>query len=138
VAKEQGKQKSELEQLLVDTSEGDVDRILLEALSGRVALDKATGHILPRPGLYKLPQRGRLIVLLLARHALRILGLPGASSEAAPETLAAESQVQIKSCREYLSRLKSDGMVTKVDGGYQLPVWNILRAVDELKSGSGE
>jgi|SRR5882672_476821 len=135
---ENSKPKSELEKLLVDTAEGDVDRILLEALSGRVALDKSTGKILPRPGLYKLPQRARLIVLMLARHAVRILTLPSASAEATPEALAAEAQVPVKSCREYLSRLKSSGVVQKGGVGYELPVWSIFRAVEELKSGSSE
>jgi hypothetical protein len=132
------KAKSELEKLLVDTTEGDVDRVLLEGLSGRVALDKATGRILPRPGLYKLPQRARLIVLLLARHALKILGLPGASTEASPEELAGESQVNVKSCREYLSRLKAEGLVQRAEKGYELPVWNIIRAADEIRIGSQE
>ena len=132
------KPKSELEKLLVDTTEGDVDRILLEGLSGRVALDKATGRILPRPGLYKLPQRARLVVLLLARHALKILNLPGASTEASPEDLAGEGQVNVKSCREYLSRLKADGLVKRGEKGYEIPVWNIIRAVDEVRVGSQE
>jgi hypothetical protein len=138
MAGEHSRPKSELEKLLVDTAEGDVDRILLEALNGRVSLDRATGKILPRPGLYKMPQRGRLIVLLLARHAVRILTLPGANTEATPEALAAEAQVPVKSCREYLSRLKSSGVVQKGSVGYELPVWSIFRAVEELDSASSE
>jgi hypothetical protein len=123
---------SELEGLLVENEEGNVDKLLFEALEGRIAMERSSGRIVPRPGLFKLSQPERLIVLLLARHAAMKLGLPEATLEVAAEQLATDSQIPVKSCREQLSRLKASGLVNKASSGYVLPSWNLLVAMDEL------
>jgi hypothetical protein len=128
-----GNSKStELEALLVENEEGDVDKLLLEALEGRIAMERGSGRIVPRPGLFKLSQPQRLIVLLLARHAALKLGLPDAKLEVPTEDLASCCQVPVKSCREQLSRMKAGGLINKGSSGYVLPSWNLLVAMGEL------
>jgi len=126
------KQKSELEALLVDEQEGDIDKALRHALEGRVALQRGQARVLSRPGLFELQLRDRLMVLLLARHAMKRLGLTEDLHISTAEMLAGEGQIPIQRTREYLSRLKSRGVVEKADGGYVIPSWNIIRAIDEL------
>ncbi len=80
--------RSELEALFVDRQEGNMDRALREALEGRVAIEKSSGRLLSKPGLFKLGQGQRLLVLLLARHALARLGLGEGDLELPTEELA--------------------------------------------------
>lgn len=122
----------ELEGLLVDADEGEVDRRLRAALHGKVVVDRGTGRIIARPALLSLPQGQRLLVLLLARHAVLRLGLGDGEVEVDPESLASESQVNLKTCRELLSKLKAKGLVTKGDRGYKVPEWNILLVAQDL------
>lgn len=132
------KRRSDLEALLVDGEERDVDRRLREVLDGKVAFERATGRVLVRPRLFRLGERQRLLVLLLARHALVRLGVRGAQLEVDPAVLAEEAQVALKSCREYLSRLKRKRIVEKKPRGYVLPTWNILFVADQLKAPTKE
>ncbi len=132
-----GEGKSELEALLVEAEEGDVDRRLREAVEGRVAFERATGRIIVRPPLLKLSQRQRILALLMARHVLSRLGLGSRELEVDPTVLANEAQVPLKNVREYLSKLKGEGKVTKGPKGYSVPSWNILLICDELGSSKG-
>jgi hypothetical protein len=127
------KHKSELEGLLVDAQEGDLDRALLAALEGRVALERSGKRLLPRPLLFDLSIRHRLLGLFLAREAMARLDLGEHEAEVEAAVLATESQVPIKTCREYLSRMVSQKLLEKGRQGYRLPRWNVLRALDELK-----
>src|SRR2546427_2034755 len=124
--------KSELEALIVDNREGEIDRALRQVLEGRVAFEREGGRVLVRSGLYDLPQQQRLLVLLLARHAATRLGLPRAQLAVELATLAEEAQIGIKSCREYLSRLKARRIVQKTTTGYELPAWNIMALAGDL------
>jgi hypothetical protein len=127
------KQKqSELESLLVENEEGDVDKVLRMTLEGRIAIERSSGLIVSRPGLFKLSQAQRLIVLLLARHASYRLGIPNISLEASAEDLASGAQVPVKNCRELLSRLKASGLISKGTAGYTIPKWNLLQATRDL------
>jgi hypothetical protein len=126
------KPNSELEALLVDSEEGDVDKALRQALEGRVALQRGQSRALSRPGLFELQLRDRLLLLLLARHAMKRLGLTEGLQASTAEMLASEGQIPVQRAREYLSRLKSRGVVGKTDEGYIIPSWNIIRAIDEL------
>jgi hypothetical protein len=128
---------SELESLLVENQEGDIDRILREALEGRIAIEGSSGLVVPRPGLFKLSQSQRLVVILLARHAASRLGILNVSLEVPAEDLAGGAQVPVKNCRELLSRLKGIGLIQKGASGYFLPKWNILQAVGDLPSRQG-
>lgn len=128
------KRRSELEALFVESAEGDVDRVLRGALEGRVSFERATGRMLPRPGLFKLSQRKKIVVLLLARQALNRLEVAGARLEATAEELAGEGQMPAKSCGEQLSRLKASRLVQKGVHGYAIPSWNILAAAEYVAS----
>jgi hypothetical protein len=124
---------SKLAGLLVDSEGVDAENFLFGVLDGRIAFEKTSGRILPRPSLYDLPGRKRLLILFVARHAATKLGLPSASIWASPSSLAAEAQMPLKTVGEYLSRLKSRGLVEKGADGYSLPAWNLLRAGAELE-----
>ena len=124
---------SKLVGLLVDSEGVDAENFLFAVLDGRLAFEKTSGRILPKPSLYDLPGRKRLLVLLLARHAALKLGLASATIWASPSSLAAEAQMPLKTVGEYLSRLKSNGLVEKGADGYSLPAWNLLRAGAELE-----
>jgi len=127
------KKRSELETLLVDADEGDTDRILREALATRIAIDRTSGKVLPRQGLMTLSQSQRLIILLLARHALKRLGIGSGLIEARAEELANEGQIPLQTTRELLSRLKKQGIFSKTDDGYAVPDWNVLLAAERIK-----
>lgn len=128
------KRRSELEALLVDAEEADIDRRLREVLEHRVAVERTSGRIVVRPELLKLSQRQRLLSLLVARHALSRLGLGTGELEVDPAVLASEAQVRLKNVREYLSKLKAEGVVAKGPKGYSVPAWNILLVADEIRS----
>src|SRR2546428_800015 len=120
--------ENELEALFADAEEADVDHRLRECLAGKVAIERATGRLLVKPLLFELPQQDRLLTLLLARHAIRRVGVADAQVEADPTTLAGEGQISLKNCREYLSRFKAKRLIEKGKTGYYLPEWNLLLA----------
>ncbi|MGB6484839.1 MAG: hypothetical protein WBE86_15240 [Candidatus Acidiferrales bacterium] len=126
-----GTSKSELEALLVDTEPEDTDRLLRSCLEGRVAFDRASGRLIVRPGLFELSHPERILVLLLARQAMRKLGLE-VPVEVDARGLATEAQVDLKSCREQLSRLKAKRRIEKGDSGYFVPTWNTFLVAKDL------
>ncbi|HKV27290.1 MAG TPA: hypothetical protein VJN90_03315 [Candidatus Acidoferrales bacterium] len=126
--------KSELEALLVDTEPEDTDRLLRSSLEGRVAFEKASGRLIVRPGLFDLSSPERILILLLARQAMRKLGLE-VPAEVDARVLATEAQVDLKGCREQLSRLKAKRRIDKNDGGYFVPTWNTFLIAKELCDG---
>lgn len=129
---------NELEALFADSEEADVDHRLRECLAGKVAIERATGRLLVKPPLFELPQQDRILTLLLARHAIRRLGVPDAQLEAEPTTLAGEGQVSLKNCREYLSRFKAKRVIEKGKTGYYVPDWNLLLIIDRVSGGKGD
>ena len=126
------KPRSELEGLFADAEEADVDRRLRECLTGKIAIERSTGRVLVKPELYKLVQQERILVLLLARQAGRRLGLPGVQLEVDPTILAAEAQVDVKNCREYLSRFKAKRVIERGKDGYYVADWNLLLVIDRV------
>jgi hypothetical protein len=129
---DQANSGSKLRSLIVDSTDSDTEESVFRALEGRVAFEKGSGRLLVRRGLFELDWKRRLLVLLLARRAMVRLGIPGALDEVGAAALAAESQVQLKTCREYLSRFKATGLIERKGDGYTLPEWNTLRAAEEL------
>ncbi len=124
-----------LEDLLVEEDDQNVDMLLGDVLKGRIAIEKATGRVVPRPGLYRLSEQRRLLLLLLAPHAARKLGHAEAQLELSAEQLASQGQVPIKNCREQLSRLKGQAVISRGSNGYLLPAWNVLLAAETLSTG---
>ncbi len=127
--------RGELEGLLVEEEDRNVDKLMADVLTGRIAVEKATGRVVPRAGLYRLSEQRRLLLLLLAPHAARKLGHADAQLELSPEQLASQGQVPIKNCREQLSRLKGQGVISRGSNGYLLPPWNVLLAAETLSTG---
>jgi hypothetical protein len=126
-----------LKSLIVDSTGSDTEEVLFKALQNRISFEKTTGRLLPRQGLFELDGRRRLIALFLARQARGRLELPRGAEQANATELASESQMPVKTCREYLSRLKSIGIIERRGNGYYLPEWNILRAAEEILKKNG-
>lgn len=124
--------KSDLEALVVDSQEGDIEKMLKKALDGRVVFLRGQARVVSRPALFELQLRQRLLALLLARHAMKMLGLTPGVVLVSPQSLASESQIPVQRTREYLSRLKREGLVERTNDGYAIAEWNIFRAAEEL------
>lgn len=122
----------ELEGLLVEEDEQAIDVLLREVL-GRFVGFTREGRFVMKPDFLKLSHQNRLLVALLARHAAVRLNLPRAAVEATPETLQQECMVPLKSCREYLSKLKRNRFLEKNSKGYFVPDWALSTAAKSLR-----
>lgn len=126
---------NELESLLVEENEQAVDVLLRKALTGLVGFTRE-GSVITKPAFLQLSHQNRILVSLLARQAMVRLNLPNASAEAAPGILQAECMVPLKSCREYLSKLKKSRLVDKNAQGYFIPLWAVSNVVDVIGKSS--
>jgi len=124
-----------LQGLIVDEGEQAIDTRLNEVLRSFLAFTK-DGRIVSKPEFLKLSHPNRILVALLGRHAMVRLCLPNAALEAAPEDLVRDCLVKLKSCREYLSRMKTQRLLEKNEKGYFVPTWALPNATDAVKKGS--
>jgi len=128
-------QTNPLQSLLVDEGEQAIDIRLSEALKNFLAFTKE-GRLVTKPEFLKLSHPNRILVVLLGRHAMVRLSLPDSVPEATPEVLEKDCLVPLKSCREYLSRLKTRRMLEKNEKGYYIPTWALTTAADAVNKGS--
>jgi len=119
---EQTERSKELEGLFVDESEQAVDGLLRTTLEPFVGFTRE-GRVVTKPAFLELSHANRLLVMLLARQAAVRLSLPGATMEATAENLQQECMVPVKSCREYLSKMKAKRLLEKNAQGYLVPQW---------------
>lgn len=124
--------KQHLADLLVD-EDRVTDDLVRDLLISFVGLSKTEAKIVPKPPFTKLPHPQKILLYLLARHAMVRLKIPGASLAANAENIAEGSLVPIKSCRETLSRLKAAGLVEKGEDGYAIPAHSLLRVEGEIR-----
>ena len=127
----EGKRESILGDLILD-QDSVTDELLKKQLAPYVGLSGTEDRIVPKSDFMALPQPKKIVLYLLARHAMVRLGIPGASLAAQTERIAESCLVHPKSCTEVLSRLKATGMVTKGDDGWSIPVHSLLRVANEL------
>lgn len=132
---EQEGSASPLESLLVEDGEQAVETLLHETLKPFASFTR-TGQMVMKPEFLKLPQNNRLLVCLLGRHAMMRLKLPSASLELRTEDLARECSVELKSCREHLSRCKARRLLDKNENGYFVPAWAIPNAAKIIRDGA--
>ena len=130
----EGKKESILRELILD-QDTVTDELLKDQLAPHVGLSSTEDKIVPRPSFMRLPQPKKILLYLLARHAMVRLAIPGASIAAETEKVAESCLVRPKSCREGLSRLKAVGMVTRGENGWSIPVHSLLRVATELHKG---
>ena len=115
---------SELEALFVDEGVQAIDSVLRTVLEQFVGFTR-DGRIITKPPYLKLSDPTRVLVSLLGRQAMARLKISGVRQEANPEELASECLVPVKSCREYLSRLKARRLLDKNEAGYFVPTWAV-------------
>ena len=127
--------KNILEQLFVDEDEV-TEKLIAELLSPNLGLSKTADKVVPKARFSGLSQTERLLLYLLARHAMVRLKVPGASLEAVTARIAEESLLPQKSCGETLSRLKASGLVGKNKAGYFVPTHSLLRVSEALRKGN--
>ena len=125
--------KGVLGELLLD-QEKVTDELLRDHLAPHVGLSGTEDKIVPKPEFLQLPQPKRILLYLLARHAMVRLEIPGASLGAKTEKIAQSCLLPPKSCTEILSKLKAAGMVGKANDGWSIPVHSLLRVASELRA----
>jgi len=125
--------KRVLADLLVDEDKV-TDELVRELLLPYVGLSKAEDKIIPKPEFTVLAYPQRVLLYLLARHAMARLKIPGGSLAANPEKITMGCLVPKKSCGETLSRLKAAGLVEKDKDGYLIPVHSLLRVAAEIRN----
>jgi hypothetical protein len=123
----------DLEALFVEEGEQAVDSKLRTVLEGYVGFTR-DGRIVTKPAFLKLSQQSRILVALLARQAMVRLKLEGALLERSAESLQEECLIPLKSCREYLSRLKKRRLIEKNASGYFVPIWAISTVAEALQA----
>src|ERR1041385_7404748 len=121
-----------LGELFVDEN-AMTDELIKRLLLPFLGLSRSEPKIIPRAEFGKLPQTNRILLYLLARHAMSKLNVPGATLDADSVTISESSLVPKKTCGELLSRMKSTGLIARTDSGYYIPVHSQLRVAGELE-----
>jgi hypothetical protein len=114
----------ELEGLLVDDGEPAIDGLLRRVLEPYVRLTRE-GRLITTERFLSLSDPNKILVFLLGRRAMIRLNIPNAAAEASADVLHSECGVPLKSCREYLSRLKARRLLERNEKGYFVPGWAI-------------
>lgn len=125
-------QNSALEELFVDEHQM-ADELIKKLLLPYMGLSRSEAKVIPRAEFGKLSQANRILLYLLARHAMTKLNVPGASVESDGGAIADSALVQRKTCGEILSRLKASGLISRNEKGYFIPVHSLLRVAGELE-----
>lgn len=110
------------------------DELLKEHLEPYLGLSGTEDQIVPKPEFLKLAQPKRILLYLLARHAMVRLEIAGGSPGAKTEKIAESCLIPQKSCTETLSRLKAARMVDVENGEWMIPVHSLLRVTSELRA----
>ena len=132
---EQSQPASQLESLLVDEGEQALDALLQKILQPYATFTRS-GRMISKPEFLKLSHTGRLLVCLLGRRAMVRLALPNATLELTPEQMEAECAIPLKSCREYVSRMKARRLLDKNAIGYFVPTWAVQTACETVEKGA--
>lgn len=118
---------AKLEDLLVDTRE--LDRGLAAALlAPYLRIDRTSCTIIPQDGWLQLSNDGRILLYLVARRAMRALGLPLAEEAATPVEIARATGIPGGSVRPALKRLLKSRLVeSDLARGYIVPNYALPR-----------
>jgi hypothetical protein len=105
---------------------------LTTSLQGLVQISKGSGNPLPTAEFEKLDRTTKMLAYLLGLKAAEILGV-GKKTGATAEELAAVVGSDVKSVREYASRLKRR-FLNRGPAGYEVPTEKIRATCDEIKT----
>ncbi len=122
-----------LDELVIDTQELDRE-LAARLLAPYLRLDRRTGDVVPLPSWDELPTEGRVLLYLLARRAMRALGLPVAGAAATPVEIERATGIPGGSVRPALRRLLKARAVAKSDGaGYIVPNYAMARVQQQVQ-----
>ncbi len=122
-----------LEDLVIDARE--IDRELVGTLlRPYLRIDRASGEVIPLPAWDAVPNEARVLLYLLARRAVRALGLPLDRDGASPAEIERATGIPGGSVRPALKRLLQARAVAKLDGiGYIVPNYAMSRVREYLR-----
>ena len=120
---------STLSTLLVAEDQVASERIT-ESLQGIIQIGQATGTPMTTSEFEKLDWTTKMLAYLLARRAAQLLGVTQKAGESA-EQLAAVIGWDVKSVREYASRMKRRFLARGPDG-YEVPIAKIPVTCEEI------
>ncbi|MDI6893789.1 MAG: hypothetical protein QME70_04110 [Bacillota bacterium] len=125
-----------LQDLLVDPEALDRE-LLATILKAFVLVEKGTGTIRFTPAWNRLPAPGKVLAYLLARKAVRALGLT--EKEAVlPKQIERHTGIKGGTLRPVLKRLHDERLLDKDADGYKVPNQAIELAKAMLERASGE
>jgi hypothetical protein len=122
---------SAISSLLVSEDEVASEAIT-QSLQGLVQIGKTSGNPLPTAMFERLDRTTKILVFLLALRAAAVLGVNQKTSATA-EDLAAIVGCDVKSVREYASRLKRR-FLARTGEGYEVPTAKIRAISEEINT----
>jgi len=119
-----------LDDLLIDEEELS-ESLLAETLIEYIRIGEDNGTIIPQPEYEDLTNRQKIVVILLAQHALEKLDI--AEDEwLSPTDIAERSGIKKGSVYPVVRTLENDGVFKNNDGSYRLPVYSFEAAKEVL------
>lgn len=124
-----------LSSLLV--SEDEIAReAMINCLQGLMEIGKVSGNPIPTAAFERLDRTTKMLTFLVALKAAAMLGV-GHRAGATAEELAAIVGSDVKSVREYASRLKRK-FLTRGPTGYEVPIERIRAVTAEIATRRNE
>ena len=123
--------KSPLEALLVSEEEMASEAVT-NTLQGLIQIGRESGSLIPTKEITTLDRNTRILVYLLGIRAAATLGRSEKTSASAEE-IAAFVDADVKSAREYASRLKGR-FLARGTHGYEIPTAKLALACEEINA----
>lgn len=126
-----------LEDLLVDSRELNRE-LTATILLPYLRIDRATGAVVPQPGWAAVSNDARILLYLVARKAMRALGLRLPQEAATPVEIERATGIPGGSVRPALRRLLKSRLVERdIEGSYLVPTYAMIRVESVLSRGHG-
>jgi len=117
--------------LLIDEEEVS-ETLLTETLIDYVRIGDESGSIVPQDAYEDLTNRKKVIITLLAQHALEGLEMTD-QQWLTPTEIAEKSGIKKNSVYPAVRELDNDGVVDADDGSYRIPTHSLETAKRELE-----
>lgn len=122
---------SDISSLLVSEDE-IASEAITTSLQGLIQIGKGSGNPLPTAEFERLDRTTKMLVFLLAIKAAAILGV-SKKTGGTPEEIAAIVGADVKSVREYASRMKRR-FLSRGSDGYEVPTEKIRATCEEINA----
>jgi len=122
--------------LLIDEEEVS-ETLLTETLIDYVRIGDESGSIVPQEAYESLTNRKKVVVALLAQHALEGLEMTD-QQWLTPTEIAEKSGIKKNSVYPAVRELDDDGVVESDDGSYRIPTHSLETAKRDLEPGDDE